>query len=69
MTADELTPQERAALVGLCVGQHGRISRAEVMHLTGLTEDGATHLLERLSRCLPVYYDPRLHAWLVCGRE
>lgn len=52
---DELTPQERAGLIGYLLGCGCRMRTRDVARLTGMSMRGALHLLEKLSRNCPIY--------------
>jgi len=60
---DELMAPERSAIVAWYVTKYGRISNARVRALTGLSRGGARHLLCRISRLIPIYYDEKSHNW------
>jgi hypothetical protein len=61
----EYTAQEKAALVSWHLAHGEGMSTAEVATITGLTWGGAWHLMNRLSRVLPIYRDES-GVWAVC---
>lgn len=66
---DDLTPQERAALVTLEIIRRGGTNNQRVRELTGISgRDGALRLLCLLSRHVPIYYDRHKDWWeLITG--
>lgn len=51
---DDLTAQERAALVTWRLARGDRLTTQHIMELTGLSREGVWHLMMRLARVLPV---------------
>ena len=62
----ELLPFERAAIITYAVIRDGQISRSQAAQITGLSNSGATKMICRLARILPIYYDPKTHNWHIC---
>jgi hypothetical protein len=61
----DYSAQEKAALVAWHLAHGEGMSTAEIARLTGLTWGGAWHLMNRLSRVLPIYRDDS-GVWAVC---
>jgi hypothetical protein len=62
---EDYTAQERAALVAWHLAHGEVMTTAEVASVTGLSWAGAWHLMNRLSRVLPIYRDES-GVWAVC---
>ena len=58
------TITERAALVAWHLAHGEQLETVQVAAMTGLTRQGAWHLMQRLSRVLPIYQSG--DAWQVC---
>ncbi len=66
MSVNDCTSEEKAARVGFYIGKHGSITRAMVMRITLLRPEGATTLLRRISRVIPIWYDRTMKQWRIC---
>lgn len=58
------TPSERVALVVWYMAHGMALSTQEIMKITGLTNDGAWSLMNRICRVLPIYLDRNI--WRIC---
>ena len=54
---DGYTAQERAALVTYQLVSGAEMSTAEIAERTGLSRAGAWHMMNRVSRVVPLYQD------------
>jgi len=68
MKCDEYQPQQRAALVAWWLAHGEGLRTTDVARLTGLSREGAYHLLVALSEVLPIYQDGHW-IWQVCTGE
>ena len=57
MKAEDLTSQERAAVVAWELARGRKLSTKEIRKLTGLSVSGVSRLMTRLARVLPVWRD------------
>jgi len=57
MECNDLTAQERAAIVTWRLACGERLTTQEIMRLTGLTREGAWYLMMRLLRVVPIFCD------------
>lgn len=55
MDNDDLTPQQRAALITKWLLQHGYITEQQIVDGLGVSERVARHTLVQLSIVLPIY--------------
>jgi len=62
----DYTAQEKAALIAWHLAHGEGMTTAEIASLTGLSWQGARHLMDRLARVLPIYQDD-VGAWSVCA--
>lgn len=56
-TVGELTAQERAALVTYDIMRGARMTTSEIAHRMGTTKMGAWHMMQRVSRVVPIYLE------------
>ena len=57
MECDDLTAQERAAIVAWRLANGDRLTTQEIMDLTGLKRRSAWGLVSSISRVIPIYCD------------
>lgn len=53
----EMTPQQRAGLVVWLLGRGHSFTTMEIARITGLTDRGASYMMEGLSRNLPLVFE------------
>lgn len=62
---NELSAQERAALVAVSLSQRQTLTWDEIKELSGLTYSGAYYMMTKIARVLPIYYDYEFGQWRV----
>ena len=64
---DDLTPQDRAGMIGFLLGAGSRMRTRDVAKLVGLSMRGALCLMAKLSRVSPIHEFRGF--WQKCGAE